>query len=571
MLIKKYSFLLIFCSIVLTFILYYQGLNGSFYFDDNPNIVYNQAIQINTLSSESIKSALHSGHAGKLGRPIAMLSFALNYYHSGLSPYYYKLTNLFIHLLSGIGLLLLSRQLLLSLLVKPNKNIILWVPLLAASLWLIHPLNLTTVLYIVQRMAGLSALFCIWGMLCYVLGRLKINNQKQYGWLLIAISFFIFFPLALYSKENAALFPIYCFLIEFFIFKFITPEKTQQKILFTLYGIILFIPLIIILGKTVLSPQWLLSPYQYRDFTLSERIFTELRVIVFYLKSILAPVNSELGLNHDDFIISTSLFKPVSTFFAGLFIIFLLTLAFIVRHKQPILSFGILFFFSAHLIESTIISLELIHEHRNYLADFGILLIIAYYLIQFANQKGWNIKTLFPVIVIIVYLSITTLIRADIWSNYNVHALIELNNHPDSPRTNYWAGRVYAILANSETNSSNKKIYINKAKNYFINSSQLNHSYTDGLFGMLMLHGIEHIPLDKKAHIMLIKRLANGSFSANNYNHLNAIFNCIKAKACQFKPSTINEIMTASSKNSLFSGGWGVKAQYNQYKLNSIK
>ena len=86
---------------VLTFAVYSPGLHGTFSFDDGPNIVQNNALKIHSWSPDSLWQAALSGDAGPLKRPVAMLSFALNYLTTGLDPYYFKLTNLFIHLLSG--------------------------------------------------------------------------------------------------------------------------------------------------------------------------------------------------------------------------------------------------------------------------------------------------------------------------------------------------------------------------------------------------------------------------------------------------------------------------------------
>ena len=94
--IKIYGVL--FLSLLTTYFIYNKGLWGDYVFDDSINILENSKLAIKTLDYTSLKSAFFSGDAGPLGRPISMLSFALNHYFTGFEPFYFKLTNLFINL-----------------------------------------------------------------------------------------------------------------------------------------------------------------------------------------------------------------------------------------------------------------------------------------------------------------------------------------------------------------------------------------------------------------------------------------------------------------------------------------
>jgi len=99
-------FLPFFCLIVVlvvTYLVYQRGLYGPFLFDDGPNIVQNSKLAIHDLNLGTLKQAAYSGYSGPLLRPFSMMSFAVNYYATGLDPYYFKLTNLVIHLCNGGG------------------------------------------------------------------------------------------------------------------------------------------------------------------------------------------------------------------------------------------------------------------------------------------------------------------------------------------------------------------------------------------------------------------------------------------------------------------------------------
>ena len=70
-----------FLALVLVAI-YWAGLHGGFFFDDQANILLAEGVRMEQFSFDAIRAAMLSGHAGFSGRSIAQLSFALNYYFS---------------------------------------------------------------------------------------------------------------------------------------------------------------------------------------------------------------------------------------------------------------------------------------------------------------------------------------------------------------------------------------------------------------------------------------------------------------------------------------------------------
>src|SRR4249919_2922317 len=95
-----------------TFALYWPGLGGGFMFDDFPNIVDNAALQINRLAWADWMAAMFSSPASDLQRPLAMLSFAINTYFTGMDSQAMKLTNVGVHALNGVLVFLLVARLL---------------------------------------------------------------------------------------------------------------------------------------------------------------------------------------------------------------------------------------------------------------------------------------------------------------------------------------------------------------------------------------------------------------------------------------------------------------------------
>lgn len=542
----------ILCAFALTVAAYLLGLSGGFYFDDEWNILRNQGLQIDSLEVENLWNAAMSGTAGPFGRPLAMLSFAITHIFFGLDPFYFKLVNLGIHLLAGWVIYALTLALCeyLPKIPAPRRNLFAFLVML---FWLLHPINLTTVLYPVQRMAGLSALFCLLGMLFYVKARQCAEHAGAARAAFYALSFLVCWPLALASKENAVLFPGYLFLLELVFLKFqVGSQSGKSPRLVGLYAATVIAPLFLATIYFLVFPDWILNGYDRRDFTIYERLLTQSRALMFYLGQLFFPLNTSLGLFHDDFMISKTISSPWTTLFSVLGIISLLVWSLIKFRQFPVIAFGILFFFAAHSLESSVFALELVHEHRNYIASFSVLFAVAYYLVA-DGPRTRRIRVLISVCLAIFW-GATTTARAAIWGQPVVHSLTEAINHPQSPRANYGIGKQYAIHAGSLEESPQKAEALRLATRYFETSSELRKIYIDGLFGMLMMEGLEGYEMSGLAYQQLLQRLAEEPFANNNYNYLNSLITCLERGKCSINPSKIQSIIEACEENPGFSG-----------------
>src|SRR5690606_25683489 len=130
-----------------------------------------------------------------------------------------------------------------------------------------------------------------------------------------------------------------------------------------------------------------------------ERLMTEPRILFDYLYHLYIPGFEGHGLYQDGYIVSKTLFEPISTIFAIIGIVILLTFSIAYKKKIPLLSLSILFFLVSHLIESTVVGLELYFEHRNYASSAFLFLPIAILIL--------NLKERYSVL---VYRSTITLI-----------------------------------------------------------------------------------------------------------------------------------------------------------------
>lgn len=535
---------LFFILLLLTISVYYPGLTGSFIFDDYTNIVENRLLQVENASLANFWQAAWSGESSPFGRPLSYLSFSINTHFSGLDARAMKITNLVIHLLTGLLLFLLTHKLLNYLNQTKQANIkVNLICTMTCAAWLLHPLNLTGVLYVVQRMTSLAALFTVCAMLCYTFFRIQQTKHSGY-WFALVVSTTTFGLLGFFAKENAILLFFYLSCIEIFIFKFATYNSADKMILkacfFSVYTIG-FISTILVLA---LNSEWLLNGYEYRNFTLTERLLTESRVLVWYLKMIVAPSIAEMSLYLDEFSISTSILQPISTILSIAFLMLFMIIAFLIRNRFALVTFGIFWFFSGHLLESTLIPLELIFEHRNYLPLFGILLAVFFIAEQLLNNIKLRYIIAFTSIVWISLITYTTVIRVEQWKNPLALALADIEYHPNSVRANSALAGVYAGLVRSSKGEINEEVF-SLADTQFKKAIKLETGSSGNLVGRLALYSVHGKELPRSEFDSIIESLKQKEIDAGAHNALKGLTFCLIDGICNMSTEDYMALMYA--------------------------
>src|SRR5690554_324798 len=441
--------LLLLLITLLTVAVYWPGLAGGFLFDDYSNLD-DMGNYGGVLDWESFRAFVFSGWSGPSGRPIALASFLLDDNTWPSHAPWFKQTNLLIHLLCGL-LLCWATLLLVRNLNTVSEHQAQWIAVLACGLWLLHPYMVSTTLYVVQRMAQLATLFCLAGIVVYLYGRLQLATQPRRAYILMSLALSMGTLLATFSKENGALLPLLVLAIEFCLPK-------QGKPAWQWRALFLWLPSLAVAVLLARYIDFSDNPWPNRNFNQIERLLTEARIVCEYLLHLFVPRIEGNGLYQDGYVISKGLFEPVSTFFAIAFLVALLVAAFVVRKRTPLISLGILFFFAAHLMESTVVGLELYFEHRNYLAALFLFLPLVYYGVIYSTRFK-----LMPVLVVVVLgiLASMTWLRASLWSDNDKLELYWVQSATDSPRA------INAVAA----------FYINngdyeKANDYLLSASQ---------------------------------------------------------------------------------------------------
>jgi hypothetical protein len=426
---------------------YWPGLHGPFVFDDAENITANPPVALRTLNATTIADALLANDAGPLKRPLASLTFALNHYFAGgfESAFPFKATNLAIHVINSWIVYALVFALMGVARDKSewsgrDRAIFAW---LCASVWALHPIQITSVLYVVQRMTSLAGTFVLAGLWAFVYGRSQLAEHPARATWWMTAGLVGGTLLGITVKEPAALLPLYALAIEFSFFRSNELKRSARRRLLFLYAGALAVPAVLFGGYLILQPHFFSESYATRTFTPLERLLTEARVLWHYIGLLLYPIPSHFGLFHDDIIPSTGLLTPPTTLLACLAWVVTATTALAVRDRHPLPAFSILWFLAGHSLESSFFGLELAHEHRNYLPSLGPILLVAAGICQigarlFTGDRG---KILVAGTVASV-LAFSTWVRSTDWSSLSELAFATARHHPDSPRANDFAARV---------------------------------------------------------------------------------------------------------------------------------
>lgn len=361
--------LLLLSAALLVLAVYWPGIHGGFLFDDLGTLP--KLGKFGPVDNwVTFWRYITSDVSDPTGRPVAMLSFLLDAGNWPASPLPFKRTNLILHALNGIMLMLFLRRLGHTALCQAPSSSINLAAVLAGSYWLLQPLLVSTTLYIVQRETMLCACFILLGLHSWLHGRnLLLKGVYSYGlpWMIFGLGACT--VLALLSKANGVLLPILVLIVEYTFLRAYVPVPPQTGSIYRHFMLILaFLPA---LGVTIylVYQGWTGFAHgvpSFRPWTLGQRLLTEPRVLMDYLHQLWLPRPFTDGLFNDQVQASTSLFRPITTLFSLLMVAALIFAGWYSRSRWPAMALAILFYFSGQMLESSTVPLELYFEHRNY-------------------------------------------------------------------------------------------------------------------------------------------------------------------------------------------------------------
>jgi tetratricopeptide (TPR) repeat protein len=385
------------------FALYASSLSSPFIFDDFRSIQANPHIRIHDLSPAALADAAFGSPLPT--RPVANLSFALDYYFSGLDPAAFRLVNVAVHAAAAVTLFLLFLQALTGPALAVDGRTAFRTAFAAAMLWAASPLATNSVTYIVQRMTSMAAMFSFASLYFYL--RFRAAARGRAAWLALAAAAML---MAFASKENAYMLPVCAVGLEFF---FLARREDRGRIAAAAAAAVLFLAgaAAVILGPDLVGA--ILKGYGGRDFTLGQRLMTEARVLFHYLGLLVWPLPGRFNLAYD-YPLSTGILSPPGTLFAILGVMALAAAVPLLFNRQRLWAFAVFWFLVNLVIESTVIPLELVFEHRLYLPSAFLFLAAAVTAARLARRPAPAVAA---AAVLVVLLSLSTLARNRVWAS----------------------------------------------------------------------------------------------------------------------------------------------------------
>ena len=407
-------------------LIYWPGLNGPLILDDVGNLDLLRILSAEQRLSLSNLLAERGGWLG--GRPVSWLTFYWTWQSAPADVWMFKFHNLLLHLLNGILVFFIARLIFRQALTRAEPEID-FLAFSVCAFWLLTPIQVSSVLYVVQRMTVLAATFVLLGVLTYCSGRLLGDARPIWSRILIALSLLVCWPLAALSKQTGVLLPIILLTTEVFVMSGSrqTGHASRKIVAWLSFGV-----LVAGTVRGVWDSEWITRGYDLREFTLSERLLTQPRVLFDYALNVLQlPGGSQLGLFHDDFAVSNSWRSPSSTTPAIVGLLAIAHCAWWFRNTRArLFCYGISLFLVGHCLEAGPFAIELYFEHRNYLPSLGLwIAVIA--LFELTDLR------LMYVVVLCVALAchvLTTANRVLIWSSWDSLVTSNLQAHPESIR-----------------------------------------------------------------------------------------------------------------------------------------
>lgn len=378
---------------LITFLAYVASLNYPFQFDDIANISRKFAIRFDNPFSRWWGSS----------RWVGEWLNTINYKIGGFEPFYYRLFNVIVHIMTG--LIIFYLVLSLCSLIKKQQFFYenrLYLAFSTAALFLLHPVQTQTVSYVIQaRLEGLAAFFILLTIFLFVRASMAKNfDAKAVLYSLFALSAFLSYG----TKEIVVVLPILLLLVDWF---FLSQQEwnTFKKHLLVHAAIIMALGIITAmhLGERLMRDVVSLSASSgnNRGNIITERPFdiitpyrffiSEFRVILHYITIFLWPFNISVEY---DWKLAPGPFTASVVF---PFILLVMLIAYLmnslVSKKHFSFSFGLTWFLIAIAPRSTIIpSPELACDYKTYLASFGMMFMLATLLVSFivAIKKSWQ-------------------------------------------------------------------------------------------------------------------------------------------------------------------------------------
>ncbi len=374
---------LLFLTIVvfLGFILYSNVLLTPFVFDDYFIIIYNPLVKSFIASLKDIAN----------NRYIGALSFAFSYAVGEFDPFKYHLVNVLIHAVNAVLVFFLVKNILITS--ENDEARVAFIPAFSALLFVAHPAQTQAVTYISQRFASLATLFYLSSILSYITARRirdDCKSARSIKFVGCYAAAMVFACLGMKTKEIAITLPFMLLAYEIFFRKRESSFSVSLAYLAPMFLTLLILP-VTKLGFHASPVDAFVSnidTFTQDDrvpYTRIEYLSMQVRVIVAYLRLLVLPVNQ----NFDYGQVPVGFFSPGEIAASGVLIVMLALIPFLLFRREKFIAFGIVWFFIALSVESSIIPIrDPMVEHRMYLPSVGMFMVLSMLVARISPGRG---------------------------------------------------------------------------------------------------------------------------------------------------------------------------------------
>lgn len=427
---------------------YGSSLSGDFICDDLTLVKYNSRIQqgnIPVLFTEDIGAGAGGESTSNFYRPLQMATYAAEYRLWDLNPFGYHLTNVVLHILVALSIYWLITLLF-------NNSLL---SFFTALFFVGHPIHTEAVSYISGRADPLAALFVILSFIFYI-KFLEAKKLRIYFLMLLCYAF------ALLSRESGLL-----LIVSIPLYHYAFKKK---------YGIPEFIPILAITACYFLLRAFALNstvPHFTSPVGLLDRTAGFFAALANYIRLLILPLDLHMEYGKKQFYFTD---PKVLT---GLVIFVIMIYFALIRRKNLLISFGILWFLLALLPVSNVYPMSAyMAEHWLYIPSIGFFLLLAGVMVfLYGNSRLRLFGSVLALSLLIFYPS-ATINQNLYWSDPIIFYKRTLSYSPESARMYNNLGVEYRIRGSEgeaikafmralEINPNLALVHVNLAEVYY--------------------------------------------------------------------------------------------------------
>jgi len=417
----KTSYFPIFLIALACWVTYLNSLSVPFYLDDVGSIANNKSFD-----DASFTSLFHRYKLRYLG----YVSLWVNYEYAKLDVTSYHAVNVAIHMLNGIFVYLLALTLTAIVGSWSTKRQRVLFASFVGLVFVLHPLQSQGVTYIVQRLASQVTLFYLATVTFYLLYRTASSGSSKLAFFVVALLCAV---AACFTKQNAFTLPLILLLSEWVLFKTIHRKHV-------VWVAIIFICCLVLVGFFPDTESNLLRAIDGRtratnDIARLDYFLAQIPILWNYIGKIIWPWPLQLEY---DYTINT--FDTWVIIASGMGHLVALVSAILVRKSLPLVTWGVLFYYLTHIIESGVVPIpDLAFEHRTYLPNVGLYMAIVFMGLTVASKvtktnPEFKEALCIVSVALLLLLGLLTIARNQQWLNPEAFLANDMVQAPKSAR-----------------------------------------------------------------------------------------------------------------------------------------